>query len=225
MKVLHVMTPQVISISPEKSILDAIELMLNNHISGLPVVDKNEKLIGIVSEGDFLRREEIDTDTKRNRWLNFLLGPSRLAIEYARTHGRKVAEIMTLSPITVSETTSLDEVAGLMERHHIKQLPVTRDGKLVGLVTRANLIQAIAARGHAIPSLSETDQSIRTNILGEIAKQPWATTQMINVSVHEGIVELFGVTTNDRQGGALKVLVENTQGVKGIKNDMALMKF
>lgn len=220
MNVSHIMTPDAISVLPEDSVQHAIELMLKNRISGLPVVDKNRYLVGIVSEGDLLRRAEIGTERKRNRWLSLLLGTGRLAKDYVHSHGRKVEEIMTPEPVTVSEYTSLEDVARLMEQHHIKRLPVMRDEKLVGMVTRANLIQAIAARGHAIPPLTDSDQAIRIGILNEIAKQPWAPAPLINVTVKDGVVEIFGVVTDGRQEEALKVLIENTRGVKSVKNEL-----
>jgi CBS domain-containing protein len=218
--VLHIMTPDAISVLPEDSVQHAIELMLENRISGLPVVDKNRNLVGIVSEGDLLRRMEIGTERKRNRWLSLLLGAGRLAKDYVHSHGRIVEEIMTPEPVTVSEYTPLEDVARLMERHHIKRLPVMRDGKLVGMVTRANLIQAIAARGHAFPPLTDSDQAIRAGILNEIAQQPWAPAPLINVTVKDGVVEIFGVVTDGRQEEALKVLIENTRGVKAVKNEL-----
>jgi CBS domain-containing protein len=218
--VSHVMTPNAISVLPGDTVQHAIELMLKNRISGLPVVDENKNLVGIVSEGDFLRRMELGTERKRNRWLSLLLGPGRLAKDYVHSHGRKVEEIMTPEPVTVSEYTALEDVARLMEQHHIKRLPVMRDDKLVGMVTRANLIQAIAARGHAIPSLADSDQAIRMKILDEIARQPWAPAPLINVTVKDGVVEIFGVVTDGRQEDALKVLIENTRGVKAVKNEL-----
>jgi len=220
MRVLHVMTPHAISVSPDAAVSDAIKVMLDNRISGLPVVDKNQEVVGILTEGDFLRREEIGTERKRGRWLGFLLGPGRLANEYVHSHGRKVEEIMTRDVVTVTEYTTLEEVARLMERHHIKRVPVTRDKKLIGIVTRANLIQAIAARGHAIPPPNEDDQAIRARILQEIDKQPWAPAPLINLTVHNGVVELFGVVTDSRQEEALKVLIENTRGVKSVKDEL-----
>jgi len=220
MRALHVMTPHAISVSPDTTVIDAIKLMLKNRISGLPVVDKNQEVVGIVTEGDLMRREEIGTERKRGRWLTFLLGPGRLADEYVHSHGRKIEEIMTRDVVTVTEYTDLEEVARLMERHHIKRVPVTRDKRIVGMVTRANLIQAVATRGHAIPSLTEDDQAIRARILKEIDRQPWAPAPLINLTVHDGVVELFGVVTDSRQEEALKVLVENTPGVKAVKDEL-----
>jgi CBS domain-containing protein len=224
MLVMHAMTPNVISISPDATVTDAIKIILKNRISGLPVVDESEYLVGIVSEGDFLHRVELGTERKRSRWLSFLLGPSTLANEYVHSHSRKIKEIMTPDPVTVTESTSLDEVARLMERHQIKRLPVVRGKKVVGMITRKNLIQIMATRGHAIPPLTDDDQSIRSRILNEIAKQPWAVSSpLINLTVHNGIVELFGAVNDERTEKALIVLAENTKGVKAVKNGVVFL--
>ena len=145
MKVKDVMTSPAVSITPDSSVLQAVRVMLQRHISGLPVVDKEGRLVGIVTEGDFLRRDRNRHQRRRPRWLEFLLGPGRLADEYTHSHGRKVYEIMTADPLTVSEETSLDEVVRLMEKHRIKRLPVVRGKEVVGIVSRANLVAC--ARG------------------------------------------------------------------------------
>ncbi len=224
MLVMHAMTPTVISISPDDTILDAIKKMLEYRISGLPVIDKNKNLIGIVSEGDFLRRIELGTARKPGRWLSLLLGPGKLANEYVHSHGRKIEDVMTPNPVTVTEYASLEEVAKLMERNRIKRLPVIRDKIVVGMITRANLMNVIAARGHAIPPLTDDDQSIRMNILKEIAKQPWAMIRpLVHVSVQNGVVELLGGVTDVRQAEAIKVLAKNIKGVKAIKDEIMVI--
>jgi len=224
MLVMHAMTPNVISISPEATITDAINLILQNHISGLPVIDESGCLVGIVSEGDFLHRVELGMERKRSRWLGLLLGPGTLANEYVHSHARKIKEIMTSDPVTVTESTPLEEVARLMERHQIKRLPVVRGKKVVGMITRNNLIQIMATRGRAIPPLTDDDQSIRSTILNEIAKQPWAVNSLlVNLTVHNGIVELFGAVNDERTQKAVIVLAENTRGVKAVKNEIVFM--
>ena len=149
MKVRDIMTSPVVSIEPESAVLEAVRIMLQRHISGLPVIDKEGRLVGIVTEGDFLRRAETGTQRRRPRWLEYLVGPGRLADEYTRTHGRKVHEIMTAGALTVTEDTPLDEVVRLMEKRRIKRLPVMRGNAVVGIVSRANLVHALAglARG------------------------------------------------------------------------------
>ena len=145
MKVKHIMTWPVFSIGPDATVLQAVQLMLRHKISGLPVVDADGKLLGIVTEGDFLRRAETATERRRPNWLNFLVGPGRLADEYVHTHTRNIADVMTPEPYTITEDTSLDEVVKLMEKHRIKRLPVVRNQQLVGIVSRANLLHALAS--------------------------------------------------------------------------------
>ena len=138
------MTQKVISVGPDATAVRAVDLMLNHRISGLPVVDSNARIVGIITEGDFLWRAELGTQRRRSRWLEFLIGPGRLASEYVHTHGRKVSELMTPDPYTITEETPLEEVVQTMEKRRIKRLPVVRKGQLVGIVSRANLLQALA---------------------------------------------------------------------------------
>jgi len=144
MRAGDVMTQKVISVGPDATAVRAVDLMLNHRISGLPVVDSNARIVGIITEGDFLWRAELGTQRRRSRWLEFLIGPGRLASEYVHTHGRKVSELMTPDPYTITEETPLEEVVQTMEKRRIKRLPVVRKGQLVGIVSRANLLQALA---------------------------------------------------------------------------------
>jgi CBS domain-containing protein len=143
------MTGRVVTVAPDASVLEAIRLMLERHISGLPVIDASGALVGVITEGDFLRRVETGTERKRPRWLELVLGPRRLAEEYVHTHARRVEEVMTREPITVTEDTPLDDVVKIMERRRIKRLPVMRGSQLVGVVSRANLLHALAALGRS----------------------------------------------------------------------------
>ena len=138
------MTRQVITIAIDAPIVDAANSMLLNHISGLPVVDEAGRLVGIISQGDFIRRAEIGTQRKRGRWLKFLVGPGRAASDFVHERGRKVGEIMTSEPYTVTEDATLEDIVELMERNNVKRLPVLRGSQLVGIVTRSNLLQAVA---------------------------------------------------------------------------------
>src|SRR5262249_6910187 len=145
MRAHQIMTRSVVTVTPDTSILDAANVMLQRHVSGLPVVDATGKLVGIVSEGDFIRRGEIGTGRKRARWLRFILGPGQSASDFVREQGRKVSDVMTKSPLTINEDTSLAEIVELMEKNNVKRLPVTRGDKVVGIVSRANLLQAVAS--------------------------------------------------------------------------------
>lgn len=223
MNVLNIMTPTVVTVPAQASIETAINLMLKYEISGLPVVGEHQELKGIVSESDFLRRAEIGTERRRNRWLGFLTGTGRLAEEYIHAHGRKVEDVMNRNPITVKETTSIEEVARLMEKHNIKRLPVVRGNNLVGMVTRANLIRAIVAHGSAIPSPAKSDIEIQKAILDRLGKQPWAPTPLFSIDVKDGVVTVSGVIFDPQQEEALRVLIENTPGMKRIESDLTSM--
>lgn len=223
MQVKDVMTPNVISVQSGDSILKAARLMLQNRISGLPVLDKNGQLVGVVTEGDFLRRGELGTQRRRPRWIEFIIGPGRLADEYVHTAGRKVEEVMTPDPITVGENDSLQAVVELMEKRRIKRLPVMQDGRLVGIVSRANLMHALAsvARDYEeVPgsSTSGPDWAIRGEILAALGKQHWVPD--INVIVRNGVVELWGVITDYRERQALVVAAENIAGVKQVHDHL-----
>lgn len=223
MQVKDVMTQNVISVREDDSIVKAARLMMKYRISGLPVLDKQNELVGIVSEGDFLRRSEIGTQRPRPGWLEFLIGPGRLAEEYVHTSGRQVGEIMTPDPQCITENASLETVVEKMERHHIKRLPVMRGGRMVGIISRANLMHALAslarngkvAAGTGSPSL---DGAIRAGILATLNKQQWAPA--INVVVRNGIVELWGVITDERERQALIVAAENVAGVKQVHDHL-----
>jgi CBS domain-containing protein len=220
MKAGDIMTWPVISIEPDAPVQTAIVRMLKHRISALPVVEADGGLVGIVSEGDLLRRAEIGTERRRSHWLEFLLGPGRLADEYTHTHGRKVKEVMTTDPEVVDEATPLGEIVVLMERRRIKRVPVVRDGKLVGIVSRANLIQALASLVPAASESAADDAAVRQKLLAEMDQQPWAPKGLINVIVKDGIVSLWGSITDEREREALHVLAENTPGVKDVRDHL-----
>ncbi len=219
MKAADVMTRRVVSIKPDASIAEMAKLMLDYRISGLPVIDSHGDLVGIVSEGDCLRRAETETERRRPRWLEFLIGPGRLANEYVRTHSRKVQEVMTQNPTTITEDTPLDEVVHLMESRRIKRLPVVRLGKVVGIVSRANLLQALAGTAGTISSGAPTDAAIRDQLVTELAKQPWAPP--LNATVRDGVVDLWGVVFAAHQREAAVVAAENIPGVKTVRSHVA----
>ena len=214
MKASEVMTRRVISIEPDATIVQAVRLMLKNHFSGLPVVDESGKLVGVITEGDFLHRREIGTELKRNAWLVAYFGPEQSAHDYVHAHGTKVAELMTPDPITVDEETSLYQVVHLMERHHIKRLPVLRKGKVVGIISRANLLRALLSIHRSLPEPSGNDEDIRNRIVADIERQDWAYDIDITVLVRDGIVDLCGTVSNSAQQEALKALVREQSGVR-----------
>jgi CBS domain-containing protein len=218
MKVKDVMTTKVICIGADEPVLKAARLMLQNRISGLPVLDKEGELLGIVTEGDFLRRGELGTQRQRPKWLEFVLGPGKLAAEYVHTSGRKVEEIMTPDPRTIREDDSLETVVETMERHHVKRLRVTRGGRMVGIVSRANLMHALASVTRDRTAPNGGDVALRNNVLTAIAKLNWAP--HVNVIVKDGVAELHGIITDDRERQGLIVAAENVAGVKQVHDHL-----
>ena len=219
MRAHQIMTRPVYSVLPEATIAEAANIMLQRHISGLPVVDAAGKLVGIVSEGDFIRRSEIGTQRKRSRWLKFLLGAGAAATEFVHEHGRRISEIMTRDPLTITEDTTLEEIVASMETNGVKRLPVMREGKLVGIVSRANLLQAVASLSRDIPDPTADDDHIRKRIIDSLQKNDWCPFGL-SVVVRDGVVHLGGVITEERSRQASIVGAENVAGVKKVHDHL-----
>jgi CBS domain-containing protein len=219
MRAHQIMTRSVITIAPDATVLEAAKTMLQHHVSGLPVVDAAGRLVGIVSEGDFIRRSEIGTQRKRGRWLKFLLGAGLTATDYVHEHGRKVSEVMTTDPITVAEDATLEQIVTSMETNGVKRLPVVRDSKLVGIVSRANLLQAVASLAREIPDPTADDDHIRSRVIIAIEKNDWSPFGL-NVIVRDGIVHLSGVITDESSRQAAVVAAENIAGVKKVHDHL-----
>lgn len=217
-----VMSRKVISIDPDSTVLQAARLMLTHRISGLPVIDAAGKLVGVLSEGDFLRRRETRTERHRSRWLEFLMGPGKIATEYTHSHGNKVGEVMTTDVKTVDENAAVEDIVELMEKHRIKRVPVMSGSILVGIITRSNLMHAMVSMARVAPDViqSKDDAGIREQLLEEMNKERWAPVALTNVVVRDGVVELWGVLVDERQREALKVVAENIPGVKAVKDHM-----
>jgi CBS domain-containing protein len=219
MRAHQIMAKPVITVAPDATIIDAANLMLQKHVSGLPVVDNTGKLVGIVSEGDFIRRSEIGTQRKRGRWLRFILGPGRSASDFVQEHGRKISDVMTKSPLTITEDAALAEIVELMERNNVKRLPVVRDGKVVGIVSRANLLQAVASLAREVPDPTADDDHLRDRIITAMEKNDWCPFGL-GVIVKDGIVHLSGVITEERAREAAIVAAENVEGVKKVHDNL-----
>jgi CBS domain-containing protein len=221
MNVADVMTRTAITVTPETTIEAAARLLLEHRISGLPVVDPGGAVVGVVTEGDLLRRIETGTERRHSGWLEFLIAPGRLAEEYAHANARRVGEVMTTDVVAVTPEEPLAEVVRLMERHHIKRLPVIENGRLVGIVSRANLVQALLDNlPKPAGKAAVGDAEIRERILAEIAKQPWGPRASVDVRVAAGIVELYGSITDERERTALQILAENAPGVKAVQDHL-----
>jgi len=217
MRAHQIMTRSVISITPDATILEAAKTMLRHHVSGLPVVDAAGKLVGVVSEGDFVRRSEIGTQRKRGRWLTFLLGES--VADYVREHGRKVSDVMTSEPITITEDATLEDIVNAMETNDVKRLPVMRGDELVGIVSRANLLQAVASLAREIPDPTADDDHIRRRIIQALEKNDWSPFGL-NVIVRDGIVHLSGFIIEEQSRQAAMVAARNVAGVKQVHDHL-----
>jgi CBS domain-containing protein len=217
MLVKNVMTTSVVGVDPTASIADAARLMLGHKISGLPVMTAAGELVGMVSEGDFLRRAELGTDQHLSGLLRFLESSARQAETYVHTHGRTVGEVMTTEPVTVTPDTALEDAVDTMLRRHVKRLPVVENGKIVGIVSRSDLMRALL---DALPSAKPhaDDERIRKTIEAELAAQSWG--RAIRVSVRGGAVILGGTIFDDRARIAARVAAENVAGVKSVVDEM-----
>ncbi|GAB2175975.1 CBS domain-containing protein [Dongia sp. agr-C8] len=218
MKAADIMTRSVVTIRDDATVRDAARLMLQDNLSGLPVVDRDDRLVGMVTEGDLLRRVEIGTEARRPKWLEFLVGPDVLAGEYVRSHARRISEIMTTPVVTIGEDAELEDVVRLMERKRIKRVVILRDGRIAGLITRNNMLQALAALIPDSLPTQASDRAIREGILAEMGRLHWRPSTSINPIVHDGVVELHGVILGDREADALCVLCENIPGVKRVND-------
>ena len=219
MKASDVMTGNVLTVGRETSVAQAIRMMLDNHVSGLPVLGDG-KVVGILTEGDLLRRSETGTERHRPRWLEILMGPGRMAGEYVRTHGRKVEAIMTTDLVSVVGDTPLDEVVGLMERRRIKRVPVIEGDALVGIVSRLDLVRALLRTIEAQHSEDRADDDIREQILAELANAAWVPRDGLSISVKDGVVDLNGVILEEKEREALRVVAENVPGVKAVEDHL-----
>jgi CBS domain-containing protein len=222
MRAHQIMTRNVITVLPDTSVLKAAHKMLENHVSGLPVVDTSGELVGIISESDFLRRFEIGTQQKRRSWLQYFISPEHSADDFVHERGRKVEDVMTRDLITVSEDTPLDELVRLMERTDIKRLPVLRENKLVGIVTRANLLQAVASMAREVPDPTADDDHIRNRIIRTVEATDWQPIGF-QVAVRDGVVHLHGLITNESSRRASVVAAENTEGVKEVHDHLCFV--
>jgi CBS domain-containing protein len=218
MKIADVMTRNVASVSKDASIREAAELMLAKNVSAVPVVDEERRVVGIVSEADLMRRAEIGTERQWSVWRRFAADPERSASEYLKTYGRRVEDVMTSPVVSVSEATALPDLVRVLERHKIKRVPVVRHGKLVGIVSRADLLRELVRRradASAAAPAPASDSEIRERIRKHVRSQPWRPTWG-DVFVDEGVVTLWGRERSARVRRAFAVAAENAPGVKAV---------
>jgi len=221
MRARDVMTTQVITIGPDATVLELAELLLRYRFSAVPVVGPKGELVGIVGEGDLLRRAEVGTERRRPWLLRVLTETETLAADYVKSHARKVSDVMTKRVITAAPETPLGEIATLLERNRIKRVPIVQNGQLVGIITRANLVQAFAAmRKQPQAAVTADDAAIRDRLLARLREEPWAHLWQINVIVKDGVVDLWGTVSSGAEHAAVRVAAENMPSVRGVNDHL-----
>ncbi|MBY6264193.1 CBS domain-containing protein [Azospirillum sp. 412522] len=223
MKAIDLMTPRVITIGPDETVADAARTMLANNISGMPVVDAAGKVVGIISEGDLLRRVELGTERHRSWWLGLLSGGTLPAEDFVKSHACKVADVMTSHVTTVDENASPEEVVRVMETRRIKRVPVVRNGALVGIISRANLLRALASVSPETPAAAPDDRALKDRVTAAVKELSWESRSHDAIVVRNGVVQLWGFVSSGSQRDALRVAAERVPGVKAVENNIQVV--
>ena len=222
MNAADVMVTNVITVGLDACLQDVAHLLLTNRISAVPVVDSDGKVVGIVSEGDLMRRAEAGTGRRRSWWLSLLTGKEGLAAQYVKEHSRKVADVMTRDVITATPDTPLQDIANILEKNSIKRVPIIKAGKMVGVVSRANLLQALASLRKQIEGGTPNDTKIRETVVQRLNAEPWLRSSLINVIVQDGTVELWGIVDSPTEKKAVRVAAEETPGVRAVNDNLII---
>lgn len=216
----EIMTRKVITVRPTTTVSSVVELMIRHRISGLPVIDDAQRVIGIVSEGDLLHRIENGTEQRATPWLQRLFLPRTNPEDFIKSHGRHVHEIMTPRPVTVDENMPLSRIAQLLDKHHIRRVPVTREERLCGIITRANLLRGFALHPNSAPATETSDSRIREIIVHALRERFGISELSSNVVVSAGEVELWGLAETGRQAQAAGILASEVPGVTVVRNHL-----
>lgn len=221
MKVADVMNHKVVSVAPELPIAKLAALLVERNISAVPVTDARGRVVGIVSEGDLMRRPETGTERQPSWWLRAFAAPDTLAERYIRTHELAAKDLMTRNVVTIGADAPLGEAAELMETHKVKRLPVMRNGVLVGIISRADLVRALAAAAPG-PAGAHDDQAVRERLEEELEKEPWARRSDLNVTVVNHVAHLWGIVASATQNEAMQVLARRVPGVRDVKSHLTI---
>ena len=214
------MTPNPIGVSATLPIEECARILLDKRISALPVVDADGHVIGIVSEGDLMRRRENGTERRYSWWLELVSDPQTMARDFVKSTSHKVVDVMTKQVVSVSEDTPLAVIADILEKRRIKRVPVVKNGKLVGIVSRADLVRVLLA-GRAAPAAAvASDADIREHFLARLGEEPWGPRSYVNIVVTDGAVELWGFAGSPDEARAIGLLAESVPGVRGVVNNV-----
>ena len=216
MKAKDIMKTAVVSIRDDSTVEQAVNLMLENHISALPVLDSDNKLVGLISEGDLIRRMRDGGAERRSWWLEVFAGEGD-ARDYVKTRSHRVVDVMTRDLVTAEEDTPVSEIARTLETRRIKRVPVLRGERIVGIVSRADLVRALAqSKDGKLPSPATEDEPLRKAIEAAIAEVPGASVNLINLMVENGNVSIWGIADSDFVENAIRVAAENVEGVRSV---------
>jgi CBS-domain-containing membrane protein len=222
MRARDIMTTELVTVAPSTSVSALAQLLVERKISAAPVVDDG-KLVGLVSEGDLLHREEVGTEEQPSWWRELFRSTEDRAKAYLKAHGQKAADVMTTSLMTVGPDAEVGEIAEVMERHHVKRVPVVDQGRLMGIVSRADLLRLLVkAADHSSEPVAVSDQQLAQGVLDEIQKAGLATTTTLNVICTDGTIGLWGFVASETERQAVEVAAQSTKGVKGVDNHLAV---
>lgn len=223
MEASDIMVAKVVTIGPNASVRDVANLLLNEHISAVPVVSEDGNLLGIVSEGDLMRRAEVGMERHRSWWLKMLSSDEALAAEFVKANAHKAADVMTRDVITANPETQVCDIASLMEKSSVRRVPIVKDGKVVGIVSRANLLQALASAPLEADAQQKVDDSaLREKVEARLSAQAWTKPWQLNVIVHDGIVDLWGVVHSQIEKTAARVATERVPGVRAVVDNLVV---
>jgi CBS domain-containing protein len=222
MKAAEIMTKDVVTVEPGATVRDVAMLLRDKRISAVPVVEPGRKVIGIVSEGDLMRRAELGLERHHSWWSRLFNDPDMLAAEYIKSHARKARDLMTRPVVAVGEDTPVADIVELMESRHIKRVPVTRDGVLVGVVSRADILRALIAAGDRIADAVPADKALHERLMAELKAQPWWRGGGVEILVTGGVAHLWGLVNSREEADAIRVAAENVSGVRGVKNHLVV---
>lgn len=213
MKAQDIMTGNVMTVRPETPIREIAALMVEKHVSGLPVVDGEGHIVGMVSQSDLLHRREVGTERKHKWWFRMLADSNAMAREFVKAHGHTAHDVMTKHIVSVRADADLRDVADILDKQKVKRVPVVRDGKLVGIVTRGDLVRALTLSQLDKPARKIDDAALLKELHDRIQKQAWINKTYVNLTAQDGTVDMWGFVESSDQHRALKLLVEETDGV------------
>jgi CBS-domain-containing membrane protein len=223
MQARDIMTRDVCTITPTTQVDRIATLLLARRISAAPVVDAEGHVLGIVSEGDLMRRSESGTERHRSWWLQLIADPDTLAREYVKSHAMQAKDIMTRNVVSVSPEATIADIADILEARAIKRVPVVDKGRLVGIISRADLLRALVAGSKGLAAMGAADDhAIREALNQRMRAEPWVQSLYINTVVENGVVSLYGFVTSAQQRQALRVLAENLPNVREVKDELVV---